>query len=119
MKNSIELKEMRSDFISKLEVLKKTAELEDRDLTQDENTEMDSVLQKVDEMDVKIKRAERAEEALKTAAMVSGTKIEAGALLVSLVANKAPSNDAAILAAILRLIAASNPAFCAIASALI
>ena len=77
MKNSIELKEVRSDYISKLEVLKKTAELEDRDLTQEENTEMDSILEKVDEMDVKIKRAERAEEALKTAARVSGTKIEA------------------------------------------
>ena len=76
MKNSIELKEKRSDYISKLEVLKKTAELEDRDLTQDENTEMDSILQKVDEMDVKITRAERAEEALKTAAKVSGAKIE-------------------------------------------
>ena len=75
MKNSIELKEKRSDYISKLEVLKKTAELEDRDLTQDENTEMDSILQKVDEMDVKITRAERAEEALKTAAKVSGAKI--------------------------------------------
>ena len=73
MKNSIELKEMRSDFISKLEVLKKTAELEDRDLTQEENTDMDSILKKVDEMDVKITRAERAEEALKTAALVSGT----------------------------------------------
>ena len=46
MKNSIELKEVRSDYISKLEVLKKTAELEDRDLTQEENTEMDSVLAK-------------------------------------------------------------------------
>ena len=76
MKNSIELKETRSDYISKLEVLKKTAELEDRDLTQEENTEMDSILKKVDEMDVKITRAERAEEALKTAALVSGVKIE-------------------------------------------
>ena len=77
MKSSIELKELRSDFISKLEVIKKTAELEDRDLTQDENTEMDSVLNKVDEMDVKITRAEKAEKALKTAALVSGVKIEA------------------------------------------
>ena len=77
MKSSIELKELRSDYISKLEVIKKTAELEDRDLTKEENTEMDSVLAKVDDMDVKIKRAQRAEEALKTAAMVSGTKIEA------------------------------------------
>ena len=44
MKNSLELKEMRSDLISKLEVMKVTAENEERDLTQDENNEMDSIL---------------------------------------------------------------------------
>ena len=76
MKSSIELKELRSDYISKLEVIKKTAELEDRDLTKEENTDMDSVLKKVDEMDVKIDRAEKAEKALRTAALVSGTKID-------------------------------------------
>ena len=77
MKNSLELKEMRSEFISSLEVMKLTAENEERDLTQDENTEMDTILKKVDEMDVKIERAEKAEKALRTAAMVSGTKVEA------------------------------------------
>jgi HK97 family phage major capsid protein len=77
MKNSLELKEMRSEFISSLEVMKITAENEERDLTQDENTEMDTILKKVDEMDVKIERAEKAEKALRTAAMVSGTKVEA------------------------------------------
>ena len=77
MKNSLELKEMRSEFISSLEVMKLTAENEERDLTQEENTEMDDILKKIDDMDVKIDRAEKAEKALRTAAMVSGTKVEA------------------------------------------
>ena len=61
MKNSLELKELRSEFISSLEVMKKTAENEERDLTQEENTEMDTILKKIDDMDVKIERAEKAE----------------------------------------------------------
>ena len=76
MKNSIELKEQRADFLGELEALKKVAELEDRDLTQEENTKMDSILEKIDDVDVKIKRSERTEEALKTAALVSGAKVE-------------------------------------------
>ena len=76
MKSSIELKELRSDVISKLEVIKEVATAEERDLTQDENTEMDILLQEVDSYDVKIKRAERSEEALKTAATVAGVKVE-------------------------------------------
>ena len=55
MKNSIELKEQRADFLGELEALKKGAELEDRDLTQEENTKMDSILEKIDDVDVKIK----------------------------------------------------------------
>ena len=76
MKSSIELKELRSDIISKLEVIKETCQAEERDLTSEENTEMDELLKEVDSYDVKIERAEKAEEALKTAARVSGTKIE-------------------------------------------
>jgi HK97 family phage major capsid protein len=76
MKSSIELKELRSDFISKLEVIKEVATAEERDLTQEENTEMDSVLKKIDDVDVKIERAERSEKALRTAAMVAGTKVD-------------------------------------------
>ena len=37
MKNSKELKEMRSDIISSLESIKDVATTEERDLTQDEN----------------------------------------------------------------------------------
>ena len=76
MKSSIELKELRSDVISKLEVIKETCTAEERDLTSEENTKMDGLLDKVDSFDVKIKRAEKTEEALKLAAKVSGTKIE-------------------------------------------
>ena len=76
MKSSIELKEMRSDYISKLEVIKETCKAEERDLTSDENTEMDSILSKIDEVDVKIERAEKIEANLRTAAKVSGVKVE-------------------------------------------
>lgn len=72
MKNSLELKEMRSDLISKLEVMKVTAENEERDLTQDENNEMDSILSNIDDMDARIKRAEKIEAQLRDAAIVSG-----------------------------------------------
>ena len=75
MKSSIELKELRSDFISKLEVIKEVATAEERDLTQEENTEMDSLLKKIDDIDVKIERAEKSEKALRTAATVAGVKV--------------------------------------------
>ncbi len=76
MKSSIELKEMRNDIIDSLEVIKETATAEERDLTSEENNEMDSLLKNADELSAKIERAERTEDALKTAARVSGTKIE-------------------------------------------
>ena len=72
MKNSLELKEMRSDLISKLEVMKEVATNEERDLTQEENTEMDSILNKVDDLDVKITRAEKVEKSIRESALVSG-----------------------------------------------
>tara|TARA_R100000655_G_scaffold87238_1_gene127388 strand:+ start:4359 stop:5588 length:1230 start_codon:yes stop_codon:yes gene_type:complete len=76
MKSSIELKELRSDIISKLEVIKETCQAEERDLTSEENTEMDELLKEVDSFDVKIERAEKAEKTLRQAAKVAGTKIE-------------------------------------------
>ena len=75
MKSSIELKELRSDVISKLEVIKEVATAEERDLTQDENTEMDTLLKEVDSYDVKIKRAAKAEDVLKSAA-VAGAPVQ-------------------------------------------
>ena len=76
MKSSIELKEMRNDIIAKLEVIKETASAEERDLTKDENNDVDSLLKQADEVSVKIERAENMEDALKTAGAVAGQKIE-------------------------------------------
>jgi len=75
MKNSKELKELRSDLISKLEVIKEIATAEERDLSTEENTEMDTILKECDEMDVKIERAEKTEAALRNAAKVSGASV--------------------------------------------
>jgi HK97 family phage major capsid protein len=75
MKNSIELKEMRSDLISKLEVMKEVATNEERDLTTEENTEMDSVLEEVDVLDKKITRAEKVEKSIRDSALVAGVKV--------------------------------------------
>ena len=76
MKSSIELKEMRNDIIDSLEVIKETATAEERDLTSEENNNMDSLLKNADELSAKIERAQRTEEALKTSAKVAGVKIE-------------------------------------------
>ena len=44
MKSSIELKELRNDIISELEVIKLTATAEERDLTSDENNDLHTLL---------------------------------------------------------------------------
>ncbi len=72
MKNSIELKEMRSDIISTLEGIKELATKEERDLTQEENNQVDGLLTEVDELDAKIERAEKMETIKRNAAVVSG-----------------------------------------------
>ena len=77
MKNSNELKELRNDIFGQLEVIKVVAENEDRDLTKEENENVDSLLASIDKMDVKIERAEKIEKSLRLASMVGGTKIEA------------------------------------------
>jgi HK97 family phage major capsid protein len=76
MKNSNELKELRNDIFGQLEVIKVVAENEDRDLTKEENENVDSLLASIDKMDVKIERAEKIEKSLRAASMVGGTKIE-------------------------------------------
>ena len=72
MKNSIELKEMRSDIIETLEGIKDLATKEERDLTQEENDQVDGLLTEVDELDAKIERAEKMETIKRNAAVVSG-----------------------------------------------
>ena len=54
MKTSIILKEERSDIISQLENIKDVATTEERDLTSDENSQVDGLLAEVDNLDAKI-----------------------------------------------------------------
>tara|TARA_R100001244_G_scaffold42085_2_gene38082 strand:- start:7190 stop:8416 length:1227 start_codon:yes stop_codon:yes gene_type:complete len=75
MKNSIELMELRSEVIGKLETIKLVAETEDRDLSTEENEQMDNLLKECDVLDTKITRAERVEKEIRIAASVTGTKV--------------------------------------------
>ena len=75
MKNSKELKELRSDLIGELESIKMVAETEDRDLTTDENEKVDSLLSNIDNNDEAITRAEKIETNLKLAAVSTGAKV--------------------------------------------
>ena len=72
MKTSIELKEMRSDIIDSLENIKDVASTEERDLTQEENDQVDGLLTEVDTLDAKIERAEKMETIKRNAAVISG-----------------------------------------------
>jgi len=72
MKTSIILKEERSDIISQLENIKDVATTEERDLTSDENSQVDGLLTEVDNLDAKIERAEKLETIKRNAAVVSG-----------------------------------------------
>ena len=79
MKTSIILKEERSDIISQLENIKDVATTEERDLTSDENNQVDGLLTEIDNLDAKIERAEKMETIKRNAAVVSGvtsTKVE-------------------------------------------
>lgn len=76
MKNSKELKEMRSDIISSLESINDVATTEERDLTKEENNQVDGFLTEVDNLDAKIVRAEKMEKSLRDAAKVSGVVVE-------------------------------------------
>jgi HK97 family phage major capsid protein len=74
MKTSIELKELRSDIISQLENIKDVASTEKRDLTQDENNQVDGLLTEVDNLDTKIERAEKLETIKRNSAIISGVE---------------------------------------------
>tara|TARA_R100000329_G_scaffold142833_1_gene126485 strand:- start:1194 stop:2429 length:1236 start_codon:yes stop_codon:yes gene_type:complete len=75
MKSSIELKEERSSFISELEDIKNVATTEKRDLSDDENTNVDSLLKKVDDIDALIERTEKIENQIKRSASLSGAPV--------------------------------------------
>tara|TARA_Y100000004_G_scaffold173316_1_gene211055 strand:- start:6293 stop:7570 length:1278 start_codon:yes stop_codon:yes gene_type:complete len=73
MKNSIALKEERADVMTKLEGIKDLAVSEERDLTKDENAQVDELLKSIDVVDEKISRAEKVEAQLKRAASFAGS----------------------------------------------
>ena len=74
MKSSIEYKELRSDIISQLETIKDVASTEKRDLTTDENNQVDGLLTEVDNLDAMIERSEKMETIKRNSAVISGTK---------------------------------------------
>ena len=76
MKSSIELKEMRNDIIDSLEVIKETATAEERDLTSEENNEMDTLLKNADELSAKIERAEKVETEIRNNVKLAGTPVQ-------------------------------------------
>ena len=76
MKSSNDLKSERADIISSLESIKDVATGDERDLTTDENTQVDGLLTELDNLSEKITRAEKVETSLRTAAAVSGVKVE-------------------------------------------
>ena len=77
MKKSLELKETRSELVSKLEDVHTKATSEKRELTKNEAKNVDSFISKIDKLDVDIKRAEKIESELRTAASVSGGSVSA------------------------------------------
>jgi len=76
MKSSIELKEMRNDIIDSLEIIKETATAEERDLTSEENDNMDSLLKNADELAAKIERAEKVETEIRNNVKLAGTPVQ-------------------------------------------
>ena len=77
MKKSLELKETRSDLVSKLEDVHAKASSEKRELSKSEAKNVDSYIAKIDSLDVDIKRAEKIESELRNAAAVSGATVSA------------------------------------------
>lgn len=72
MKKSLDLKETRSDLVSKLESVHSLATSEKRELNKSEGKNVDSYLKKIDELDINIKRAEKIESELRANVSVAG-----------------------------------------------
>jgi len=75
MKKSLDLKETRSDLVSKLEDVHGLATSEKRELSKSEAKKVDTMISKIDNLDVNIKRAEKIESEMRNAAAVSGAKV--------------------------------------------
>lgn len=75
MKKSLNLKETRSDLVSKLEAMHTDATAEKRELKKSEAKNADKYIKEIDTLDAKIKRAEKIESELRAAASVSGATV--------------------------------------------
>jgi HK97 family phage major capsid protein len=75
MKNSLELKETRSGLVETLESIKNTAEGESRNLNEAESIEVDNALKSIEDLDVKIERAEKVEKEIRANAVATGVKV--------------------------------------------
>tara|TARA_R110000765_G_scaffold422747_1_gene530758 strand:- start:1091 stop:2329 length:1239 start_codon:yes stop_codon:yes gene_type:complete len=75
MKKSLDLKETRSDLVSKLEDLHSVATTAKRELTKNEGKKVDTLIADIDALDVSIKRSEKMEKELRVGAAVSGGSI--------------------------------------------
>tara|TARA_B110000285_G_scaffold234735_1_gene312768 strand:+ start:1947 stop:3182 length:1236 start_codon:yes stop_codon:yes gene_type:complete len=75
MKKSLDLKETRSDLVSKLEDLHSVATSAKRELTKNEGKKVDTLIADIDALDVSIKRSEKMEKELRVGAAVSGGSI--------------------------------------------
>ena len=75
MKKSLELKETRSDLVSKLEAIHTSATAEKRELKKNEIKNADKYIAEIDTLDAKITRAEKIEKELRAAAAVSGASV--------------------------------------------
>jgi HK97 family phage major capsid protein len=75
MKKSLELKENRSELVSKLESIHGLASTEKRELTDAESTNVDNFLSEISDLDTKIERAENLEKELRNNAKIAGASV--------------------------------------------
>ena len=75
MKKSLELKENRSELVSKLESIHGLASTEKRELTNEESTNVDNFLSDISDLDTKIERAENLEKELRNNAKLAGAAV--------------------------------------------
>ena len=75
MKKSLELKENRSELVSKLETIHGLASTEKRELTNEESTSVDNFLSDISDLDTKIERAENLEKELRNNAKLAGASV--------------------------------------------
>ena len=76
MKKSLELKETRSGLVSKLEEVHSLATSEKRELTKTEGKNVDSYIDKIDDLDMSITRAEKIEAELRANVSVAGAPVQ-------------------------------------------